>query len=321
MGRKVYDKAGNVVKDRGEDESAEEDELDEDAGDEDGDDEDEDGDDEAGDEDADDDEAGDDEDADDEDADDEDANDEDADDGDDEAGDEDDEDADDDDEDVEDHPSPKASAKPTHDAHDEDEDEDDDDDDEVAAEEDTEDPSWWIPHAVLGALVLIGVLGFFGVFNESLSFLRAPMAPASAAPAQPSAAAAAPAPPPPAPAPPDPRQQIQANDADLFGAQHILVMHAESRRKPPTITRTKDEAKTRAEEALKKARQAGADFDQLVVDYSDEPGADRRKGNLGNFRKGTMVPEFQEGLEKTKVGEISDLVETPFGFHIIKRTK
>jgi parvulin-like peptidyl-prolyl isomerase len=58
-----------------------------------------------------------------------------------------------------------------------------------------------------------------------------------------------------------------------------------------------------------------------VKDYSDEPGAGARGGDLGKFAKGSMVPEFQAGLEKIKVGEISDIVETPFGFHVILRTQ
>jgi hypothetical protein len=316
MARKVYDKSGNVVKDRGSEERADDPESDERAGAEE-------------DEDEDSDEA----DADDEDdaADEDDADEDDADE--DEGGGEEDEEEDEegDEDDVEDDvpetPAPSArsrvAAKPAvHDEDDEDEGEDDDEDedDDASEEEDTEDPGWWAPHAVLGALVIIGVLGFFGVFNEALSFLRAPAGPAEAASSAAPVASAPPASRPAPPAPPEGRR-IEAGNEELFGAQHILVMHTDSRRKPPTITRSKEEAKTRAEEALKKARQPGADFDQLVTEYSDEPGADRRKGNLGNFRKGAMVPEFQAGLEKTKVGAISDLVETPFGYHIIKRTK
>lgn len=197
----------------------------------------------------------------------------------------------------------------------------DDDEDEDEDEEDDgvepEDPSWWAPHAVLGTLVLIGLLGFFGMFNNT------PLA-RLAAPVEPEVAHAA-APPPPAP-PPEPKPQPRpARSAqpprEMFGAKHLLVMYKGSRRAPPSIERTKEEAKARATEAMKKAKADPSKFAELVKEYSDEPGADRRGGDLGTFPKGAMVPEFQEGLEKIKVGEVSDVVETPFGYHVILRTK
>ncbi|MBL8740273.1 MAG: peptidylprolyl isomerase [Myxococcales bacterium] len=109
------------------------------------------------------------------------------------------------------------------------------------------------------------------------------------------------------------------SEPKTIGAKHILVMHSGSERKPPTVTRTKAEAKARAEEALAKVR-GGADFDKAVVEYSDEPGATERAGDLGVFEKKVMVKAFSDAAFKLKVGEVSEIVETPFGFHIIKRT-
>ena len=80
--------------------------------------------------------------------------------------------------------------------------------------------------------------------------------------------------------------------------QSLLVMYKGSMRSPATITRTKEEAKTRAEEALKKAK-AGTKFEDLVKEYSDEPGAGQRGGDLGSFQKGQMAQPFQDGVEKT----------------------
>ncbi|WP_437289944.1 peptidylprolyl isomerase [Sorangium sp. So ce406] len=189
-----------------------------------------------------------------------------------------------------------------------------DDDDDDGAE--PEDPYWWTPHAVLSALVLIGLLGFFGMFNKTpLSRLAAPVAPA---PDEHEHAAASPAPPP-TPTP-RPAQSAQA-PREMFGAKHLLVMYKGSRRAPPTIERTKEEAQARATEAMKKAKADPSKFADIVKEYSDEPGADKRGGDLGKFPKGAMVPEFQAGLETIKVGEVSDLVETPFGFHVILRTQ
>lgn len=182
-----------------------------------------------------------------------------------------------------------------------------------------EDPTWWAPHAVLGVLVLLGVLGFLGVFNKALGFLAAK--PGSDATAehttttttQPGSRTAAPGQPP-APQQPQPPRE-------MFGAKHLLVMYKGSKRAPATIERSKEEAKARAGEAMKKAKADPSKFADFVKEYSDEPGAGDRGGDLGKFPKGAMVPEFQAGLEKLKVGEISDVVETAFGFHVILRTQ
>jgi hypothetical protein len=180
---------------------------------------------------------------------------------------------------------------------------------------DAEDPAWWAPHAVLGVLVLLGVLGFLGVFNKAVSAIAPKLgggADTTTATA-PTSKAASQTPTPPAP------QQAQP-PREMFGAKHILVMYKGSRRAPPGIERTKEEAQARAAEAQKKAK-GGTKFEDLVKEYSDEPNAGQRGGDLGKFPKGSMVPEFQAGLEKTKVGEISDVVESPFGFHVILRTQ
>ncbi len=76
-------------------------------------------------------------------------------------------------------------------------------------------------------------------------------------------------------------------------------------------------ALTRAESLLAQVRR-GADFQALARQYSDDPGSKALGGDLGWFRRGTMVQSFDRAAFALRPGEISDVVESPFGFHIIK---
>lgn len=115
-------------------------------------------------------------------------------------------------------------------------------------------------------------------------------------------------------------RKIIAAQPNEIGARHILVMHAQSKSKPPSVTRTRAEAQKRAEEVLTKLQQGGS-FEELVSQYSDEPGATERHGDLGVFDRAQMVKPFADAAFSLKVGEVSGIVETPFGFHVIKRTE
>jgi hypothetical protein len=130
------------------------------------------------------------------------------------------------------------------------------------------------------------------------------------------AAAAAPEAAPPAPTPPPAPPPEEAKVA----ASHVLIQYKGSMRSAPTITRSKEEAKKLAGEVLAKAKK-GQDFAGLAKQYSDEPGAKDRAGSLGKFSKGQMVKPFADAAFALKPGEISNVVETDFGFHVIKRTE
>lgn len=86
----------------------------------------------------------------------------------------------------------------------------------------------------------------------------------------------------------------------ILKAKHILVTH-----------------EYEAKDILKKLEQ-GEEFEKLARDFS-LCGSARNGGDLGSFKKGMMVPAFEKALLKLSPGEISGVVRTQFGYHIIKR--
>lgn len=193
----------------------------------------------------------------------------------------------------------------------------------------SEDPSWWLPHAILGTLVMVGVLGFFGLFTNLLgptwakvkrtpaasSSAAAPSAsaapaaaPKTAAPAAPTAAARPSAAPKPAAVDPNP----------TFGARRILVAYKGA--KNSQATRTKEEAKTRAEAAAKKLS-GGAKFEEVAAEFSDDAGSKSTGGNLGRFKRDAYDASLTQTVEKLQVGATSAVFESPFGFELVTRTE
>lgn len=69
---------------------------------------------------------------------------------------------------------------------------------------------------------------------------------------------------------------------------------------------------------IQKKLEEGADFAQLAREYSDDTESARNGGELGFFVRGWMVPEFEEAAFGLRVGEVSDIVETEFGYHLIR---
>jgi peptidyl-prolyl cis-trans isomerase C len=97
-------------------------------------------------------------------------------------------------------------------------------------------------------------------------------------------------------------------------ASHILVLAEEGK----ASAEERQGARARAQEILGRLR-AGGDFAALARQYSQD-GSAERGGDLGYFARGRMTPTFERAAFSLQVGKLSDVVETPFGYHLIKVT-
>ena len=102
--------------------------------------------------------------------------------------------------------------------------------------------------------------------------------------------------------------QEQYSTPEQIRASHILFK---------TDGKNDAEVKTKAEGVLKQVK-AGGDFAELAKKYSEDEGSAKQGGDLDYFGKGKMVPEFDEAAFAMQPGQISDLVKSQFGYHIIK---
>ncbi|MBI5417909.1 peptidylprolyl isomerase, partial [Candidatus Poribacteria bacterium] len=93
-------------------------------------------------------------------------------------------------------------------------------------------------------------------------------------------------------------------------ARHILI-----KLMPDADTKQENDTKLKAEEIYKELAN-GADFKETAKKYSEDPRANEG-GDLGFFRRGDMIPEFEDTLNKLKVGEFSEPIRTRYGYHII----
>ena len=104
--------------------------------------------------------------------------------------------------------------------------------------------------------------------------------------------------------------------AEQINASHILLMYAGSERS--RATRSREEAQVEIAQIAEQL-EGGADFAALARQHSD-CGSSQAGGDLGSFGRGQMVKGFEDAAFALEVGDTSGIVETPFGFHIIRRT-
>jgi len=106
---------------------------------------------------------------------------------------------------------------------------------------------------------------------------------------------------------------------DSMEASHILIAYKGAYGANPAIERTKEEAQKLADSLYNVIKNNTKKINTLAKTYSDDPSAKQNNGDLGWFKDGRMVPSFNEACVNTKVGGVT-LVESPFGFHIVKVT-
>ncbi|MEK7841934.1 MAG: peptidylprolyl isomerase, partial [Deltaproteobacteria bacterium] len=98
-------------------------------------------------------------------------------------------------------------------------------------------------------------------------------------------------------------------------ARHILIRPASG---ASDMKKAKEEALEKAEDILSSLAKKGEDFALLAKKYSDDKASGSKGGSLGYFKQGEMVKPFEDAAFSLKKGEISSIVETEFGYHIIK---
>lgn len=113
--------------------------------------------------------------------------------------------------------------------------------------------------------------------------------------------------------------ELHKSEYEEVHARHILIRTQGSPIpvKPGQKELTEAEALAKAQE-LRKKIQDGGDFAALAMAESDDTGSAAKGGDLGSFKKGQMVPAFEEAAFAMKPGELSEPVKSQFGYHVIK---
>ena len=114
-----------------------------------------------------------------------------------------------------------------------------------------------------------------------------------------------------------PNQTFQL--VDEVAASHILISYKGADRADSKISRTKTEAKKEAERIRGLILNQDKDFAEMAKKYSDGPSGPKG-GDLGSFKFEVMTKSFSQAAFALELDEVSEVVETEFGFHIIKRT-
>jgi peptidyl-prolyl cis-trans isomerase C len=119
-----------------------------------------------------------------------------------------------------------------------------------------------------------------------------------------------------APTKEDAKKYFESNSAEFHQPERVRAQHILIKVEPGADEQKKAEARKKLE-GVKKRVLAGEDFGKLAKEYSEGP-SNVREGNLGYFTRGRMVKPFEDAAFKLAPNEVSDIVETQFGYHLIK---
>ena len=118
--------------------------------------------------------------------------------------------------------------------------------------------------------------------------------------------------------PHDSATEASYNTGNILVARHILLLTQPAQRGGQPFTPQQIDSVRKAAEALR-AQVTPANFEAMAKSRSQDPGSARQGGLLPPFHPGDMVPEFETATRELKPGEISPVVQSQFGFHIIQR--
>ena len=115
------------------------------------------------------------------------------------------------------------------------------------------------------------------------------------------------------------KEKEEGDTPEEVQASHILISYKGADRADADISRSKEEAKAEAERIRKLIVDDGKDFAEIAKEHSDGPSS-TKGGDLGKFKFEVMAKPFSEAAFALGIDEVSEVVETGFGFHVIKRT-
>jgi len=127
-----------------------------------------------------------------------------------------------------------------------------------------------------------------------------------------------------------PKMQVTEDEAKKFYADNAEKFQGDEQRRASHILigfgvsatpQAKQEAKKKAEAVLVEVKKKGSNFEALAKKYSQDPGSAEKGGDLGLFGRGAMGKPFEDAVFSMTPGAVSDLVESEYGYHIIKLTE
>lgn len=116
-------------------------------------------------------------------------------------------------------------------------------------------------------------------------------------------------------------QNIQVTEQDLAGyvkARHILIQTRGNT--PEDRAQSEEDARTRLEELAERIRKGEVSFEDAAKETTEDVATRESGGDLGFFKRGIMVPEFDAAAFELKVGDVSEPVKTNYGYHLIQVT-